>query len=750
MCLPDSFKIQAMQRALILILFPFLCLNLPTYATHIVGGNISYKCLGPTPNGNMKYKITLYVYRDITSTAPFDNPAILGIYTGSNGNQLFSSLNLSTPVISQVPIDLGNPCLIVPPNVGVEEAIYKGTVELPINTDGYWISYQRCCRNGSVGNLNTPGMQGGTYTIFISGLAQQQCNSSPTFNDFPPIVICIDRILEFDHSATDIDGNTLAYEFCSPFTGGAPNIAVPNPPAPPPYAPVQFGFGFSATYPMVANPALNIDPNTGLLTGVPTAIGQYSVGICVKEFDAQGNLLSTTLRDFQFNVTRCDDQVQASIPGSISPTTGIISAQFCEDSVITFNNRSGLVSFINSYEWRFDLGNGNIFTSSASEPTVTFPGDGNYQGWLVANPGSTGCTDTAILDILISTDLTVDFGISYDSCALTPVVFTNQSISVSNSITGYFWNFGDGTTSNLKAPNHLYNYPDTGTYDIRLKIVNAIGCTVETNKRFNWIPKPILPIELIGDTACVPVDASRFISSFYPIPGYDFAWNFGDGTTSGELTTNHTYTLPGIYNRKLSITSPFGCTETFSSMHLVLDTPSAAFSFAPELPTSLNPNVQFTDESESVGLWEWQFANGSTQFSYSEGNIAYTFPDTGQHLVSLIVTHKNGCKDTVQQIVDVIPQYTYFLPNALTPNDDGKNDVYKGKGYTQFMKSFELSIYSRWGELMFQTNNPSEAWNGRKNNVGKKCQAGVYVVVVRIVGPRGKKEKIKGFATIVY
>jgi gliding motility-associated-like protein len=755
-----------MKKIFNLFLFPFFFFALTNVlqASHIVGGDISYECLGPSSTtGVMQYRITMHVYRDrVNGQAAFDNPAAIGIYAGLNTSSPYTVLRVGSPVITNTPIVFTNPCLVAPPGIGVEEGTYETIVELPFNPDGYSISYQRCCRNYTVNNLASARTTGATYTISISPEAQQQCNSSPTFNKFPPIAICVNRDLEFDHSATDIDGNTLVYELCSPFTGGgnstAPgtgfNTPVPDPPAPPPYAPVLFGSGYSGVNPINASPTLSIHPNTGLLTGFPTALGQYVVGVCVKEYDPSGNLLSSTLRDFQFNVTTCRDQISAVIPsdsiGLSASQSDLYHTSFCGDSVITFDNISTIQSYINSYEWRIDLGNGNIFNSSQFEPTVTFPSSGNYQGWMIANPNS-GCTDTAFLSINVSLDVLADFSMTYDSCEIGLSYFNNTTYFNSNvPIQSYAWSFGDATGSSLMSPNHQYVYPDTGFHNVTLVATNVEGCISTKTKRLDWTPKPIFPLDLNSDTACINFPAGSISSIYYPIDDYTFLWNFGEGTTSDEFLAQHNYTQSGIYTRTLTITSPKGCTQDFNTTVVALDTPVANFSYLPTQPTSLNPVVEFKDESEFANLWEWDFGNGISKLSSFESDVTYSYPDTGQHVVTLIVTHLNGCTDTTTQIIDIVPEITYFLPNALTPNEDGKNDVYKGKGHTQYMKSFEMGVYSRWGDRIFTTKDPNEAWNGRESNIGKKCQAGVYVVIVRIVGPRGEQQEIKGYATVVY
>ena len=105
--------------------------------------------------------------------------------------------------------------------------------------------------------------------------------------------------------------------------------------------------------------------------------------------------------------------------------------------------------------------------------------------------------------------------------------------------------------------------------------------------------------------------------------------------------------------------------------------------------------------------------------------------------------------DTTVQIIDIEPKVNYFLPNAFTPNNDALNDNFLGRGFFLGMTDFSLNIWNRWGELVFETTDPNEGWNGKKFNTGKSAPNGVYVVIVKYKGPRGNPFKIKGFATIV-
>jgi hypothetical protein len=189
-------------------------------AMHIIGGEITYECLGDAPNNAKRYRFTMKIYRDCNGNgAGFDNPAQIAIYRGTEFiNVRIDNFQASGPVITTlqpVPPD----CVSEIPDVCVQQAIYTFERNLPVlqnPTESYFIVYQRCCRNLTINNLINPGDIGATYMIDLTYDAQQACNDSPVFNNFPPIIICKDFYLEFDHSATDAEGDQLVYSFCSP------------------------------------------------------------------------------------------------------------------------------------------------------------------------------------------------------------------------------------------------------------------------------------------------------------------------------------------------------------------------------------------------------------------------------------------------------------------------------------------------------------------------------------------------------
>jgi len=118
-------------------------------------------------------------------------------------------------------------------------------------------------------------------------------------------------------------------------------------------------------------------------------------------------------------------------------------------------------------------------------------------------------------------------------------------------------------------------------------------------------------------------------------------------------------------------------------------------------------------------------------------------------VVTQIVTHLSGCRDTLSRIVDVEPLVRYFLPNAFTPNNDGINDGFRGNGIMDGAREFTFQIWDRYGALLFETNDPFEAWKGRLPN-NRMAPPGVYLVTVHYIKPRGGEVVLKGTVTLVY
>lgn len=740
---------------LISILAPFYI-----QAKHIIGGTIYYECLGVSTTGTHKYRFTMKVYRDcLGGGAAFDDPAEFAIYRGSSINnirqdQFKSALLIFKQLEPDTPL-----CVRKLPNVCVEEATYSFERELKISsTESYFVVYQRCCRNETIKNLKNPGNIGATFMVELTPEAQITCNNSPVFKNFPPIVICNHVPLEFDHSAKDVDGDLLVYSFCSPLVGGgnilqAPAVydcdgAVPTPPCGPPFDNAAF---ITPTYtpsaPMGGNPVISINGATGRITGTPNLLGQFVVSVCVSEF-RNGKLLSVTQREFQFNVADCAPSVLAVID-TATLAKGVYEINSCGSLDVNLFNLSFERDNISKFRWIFDS-NGFYFQDSLNwdKITVSFPDTGHYEGRLLLNEGKE-CSDTAFLKVNVYPGIYADFSYAYDTCVAGPVQFIDASKG-EGIIDKWSWNFGSsGEASTVQSPTHLYQTP--GIKNVTLRITDKNYCRDQITKPITWYPvAPYIILQPDAFVGCIPQTVT-FNNLSLPIDStYHIEWTFGDGAdTSNVISPSHLYTTEGIYDVGVSITSPIGChvDTVFNNLIRMRASPIADFTFSPDtLLSNINNTVQFTDQSTAASAWNWTFG----KFGVSTlVNPVKTFTDTGLVKVRLIVTHRSGCQDSLTKTLDFRPEIRWFMPNAFTPNNDGINEGFKGKGFLTGYSNFSMTIWNRWGELVFETNNPEEAWNGRLRNTGDMSPAGVYVYVVRFTGPRGEINEYKGYATLI-
>ena len=363
-----------MRRLLVLLA---LTLGFASNAAHLVGGEITYTCLGSN-----QYQVKLRIYRDCFSGgAAFDNSVNFTVYNLAGAVVTNPSVPKG-PTIS-VPAGTGNPCLTTPPNICTEYAEYVATLTLPPVVGGYTISYQRCCRNSTISNISNPGSRGNTYTVKIPSM-DNTCNSTPTFTTVPPIVLCLGDQLNVDASATDSNGDSLFYEFCDIYTGGSSGNPSPSTATPPPYTTIPFVAPATPSQPVPGSPALAINPQTGMITGVATTAGQYVVGICVSEY-RNGQLLSVVRRDYQFNVTNCIINTVADMVTQLEDPS-----LYCDGRTLTFTPQTtGALT----YFWNFGDTTTTADTSSQAYPTYTFPDTGTYTVTLIINPGLV-CTDT--------------------------------------------------------------------------------------------------------------------------------------------------------------------------------------------------------------------------------------------------------------------------------------------------------------------------------------------------------------------
>jgi len=457
---------------LIIVLF------IGTYAkaTHIVGGVMNYRYLG-----NNKYEISLYVYRDcVNGIPPLDDPAIIRIWDGVT--EEINDTLFSIPFDSI--LDPGQPdaCARIEAEVCVNWTKYKDTLILPPNDLGYIIYYQRCCRNNTIQNLTYDSRGygamdwGATYTVNIPPAINNQHipNNSPYFVNYPPVYICVNKPIIYDNRAIDIDGDSLVYKLCTPYSGAFPDDPLNQfTSETPPFENVVWEPPYSLTNVLGGTP-LAINPNTGLLTGTPNTLGQFVVGVCVDEY-RNGEILTRTSRDFQFNIIDCNLQVVSSF---FAPTIQ------CNDFTINFQNQS---TGATSYKWYFGDGD----SSDLQNPTHTYADTGKYTVTLVSinaiNPLCLG-TYSQVVSVQYK-KINADFIANSNSCLAKndTIYFTDKSTDTLNIIS-WKWSFSTGDSSTLQNPFILYD-GNSNSITATLLVTSINGCTSSITKTISLFKK---------------------------------------------------------------------------------------------------------------------------------------------------------------------------------------------------------------------------------------------------------------------
>ncbi len=449
-------------------------------ATHIVGGDLTYKCVG-----DERYEFTLTVRRDCDfgdPAAQFDNPASIGFYD-SDGN-----LDLSVGIAGHVLIpfmqddtldnQIMSECGFVGAEICVHEAVYSKIVRLPFKPGGYTAAYQRCCRNGSINNIINPLETGSTYFVEMTEAALQVCNSSPVFTQWPDIFICANEELDFSHAAVDPDGDVLVYSLCNPYDGASFALPKPQPPNGPDYDFVSFMAPFNSMDPMGGVP-LTIDAATGQLSAIPNLIGQYLVGICVEEY-RDGVLLSRVIRDFQYNVRVCSDPLTASFD---------VDQIICGTTEVDFENTT---VGADSYIWNFDFPSTDpAFSSNLENPSFTYPTIGTYIVQLEAIRDADGCSQT-FLDTIEITDSVIDaefnaqfFSCDNDTYMLELEDLTTVTMGMSN-IQSIEWVIIQGSqTFNESGQNVQLTLPSGDDVTVILEVMLMNGCVAQLSETFS-------------------------------------------------------------------------------------------------------------------------------------------------------------------------------------------------------------------------------------------------------------------------
>jgi len=744
-----------------------------------------------------------------TTGITFDGTGILSIYNSSN--ELVESITISEPEQIELSDEtVGNDCLELPTDLCILRGVYTVIVELPPIVGGYQLAYQRCCRNPSIINIVTPSLFGNTYTTNIPGSELvSECNSSPTFEASPPLALCLGDVINVNLSATDQDNDSLVYSLTTPIHGA--DEINPTLITPPPFTTIPWEAGYSENYPIDSNPAIGIDISSGYITGTPTQMGMYIVGVQVDEY-RDGVLINSIVRDFRFMVVDCN----------ITTASSPLYDWICNGLNVEFTNAS---TNANTYLWEF--GNGTS-TSTEFEPNYTYPDTGNYTVSLIANP-ATACADTNTVSFSLYTELNPIFTSPEPQClSNNSFSFEGEGLIPGGTIVN--WDFGstaNPTNSGSLNPSNI-SFPAIGTYPVSFN-VQYEECDETYTTNVEIFEEDIFPEIPNLDAQCLDGNMFNFSAmGTYPT-GSAFEWDFGSNAnpqySTDQNPSNITFSTLGEQNITLNVLYN-GCENAIQSTVETLDhvnveiqssptegcepftvefenqLPSSDYAFNWNLDngiTSTLPNPQntymegsfnislsvvdlntlcegnlyldnyitvlaqpissFSISSDSIIYGEeisiTNYAQNANYYLYefSTGKISteeeptYVIPAIGDFTIWQFASNEYECIDSTSLDLNIEFHHTFWVPNVFTPNGNSTND-YFFPIYNN-VESYRMQIFDRWGKVVSDQEGVQPKWDGLNYKKGVECTSDNYVYLIHYNTIEDITYEVKGVVTLI-
>jgi gliding motility-associated-like protein len=466
-----------------------------------------------------------------------------------------------------------------------------------------------------------------------------------------------------------------------------------------------------------------------------------SVNLVSHEFTHFGEFLVT---QSAFTRTGCMASISKTVKVKCTSTLFYtLDSLACQSHPVTFADSTKPLTGVVDWLWLFGDGEYQQYATYTPQIQHQFAAPGLYDVKLVTTTLYNGNTilDSLIRSVRVYATPKVDFIVS-NLCANDSVLFKNQSTIDYGSIEGYMWEFGDDSISTKTSPSHLYTKGNQ--FKVVCVAVSDEGCIDSTSKAITLSMPPVVNLSPSDSVYCgfedpiVLADTSGVLHDSY-------LWHFGDGQT--ETTTDsavsHVY-APGEYVARLQVLDALSGCRTNAFSHLTIHPkPIAYFSFDPDSVPVADGKIYFRDESDSNGgmitNWSWSFGDGETSI---DPIVTHRYLNSGVFNVDLLVTNKFGCTDTASSTVKILPEYIFFAPNAFSPNGDGLNDVFQPYLDGIIPEKYQLDIYNRWGQLVFQSSDYLQGWDGKVD--GQFADVGAYVYFLKVTTNRNKETTSSG------
>ena len=437
---------------------------------------------------------------------------------------------------------------------------------------------------------------------------------------------------------------------------------------------------------------------------------------------------------------------------------------FSRDTVVIFNK----------VPEQSDAGNDKEFCDDYTTLNANMPPEGAIGTWTVVSGAgdfeSPNSNNSIVRNIGFGNNV-YKWTISYDDCV------TESSVTIKSNKTDAYAgedvvvydpeamlnanNVGDlnarwnivGGTGEFEDPaffNTMVTGLSEGINTYRW-VIDVEGCTSYDDVSVEYRPVPDAGFITDVDEGCWPLDV-LFTNYSVGVQNRDYHWDFGDGNSSGDQNPRHTFEEPGNYPVTLTVPGPDGITGRYQKIISVFDHPEAAFSVTPEEVYVPGDEVRFFDLSVDAEQYLWHFGDGNTS---EDPHPVHEYTESGVYDVMLHVTNEFGCVDStiIEGAVTAISKGFIKFPNAFRPRPDGgtshqaseTNNIFKP--VYRDVESYQIQIYNRWGQLIYESIDINEGWNGLYK--GQLAPQAVYVWKVSGTFVNGEEFRETGSVLLV-
>ena len=401
-------------------------------------------------------------------------------------------------------------------------------------------------------------------------------------------------------------------------------------------------------------------------------------------------------------------------------------------------------------------GTAYVAVDSTTHPTVgrfTITPASTPTEYLIIGNDNCSRNDSTTFKLLIRTPMSIGPLINTEICRNEAVAYT--AMPAGGRVQSYTYRWYETLSGNTIGSNKVLNYTPVNSLDIMVEVKDGCSDSVSTGARI-WVA-PVVTDSLLATVidGCEPLSTVFFhpktLAQSPLNPTFTWKWYF-DGANSSNTPSSggathadipKSYNTAGVYNTRVDmVLSNNKVCFTEAQTINVYEQAVADFSYLPRQIDIVEPEVSFTNQSIGATQYNWTFGDGGTDATKDPKHI---YTDTGLFTVTMVASNINGCNDTTEQTLRVLDIFRIFIPGAFSPNQDELNTVWQPK-FTSIL-TLEVTIFNRWGEKIYFSNDNSGKWDGTYN--GAECPDGVYYYHIKVRDNRKKWHYYNGMITLI-